>query len=74
MTNLAIKAKLLFALKSHGFNIHRLDVSYNQNGSYTLAALVTNEKPSETEEEAIVIKEDYRIRQTEEATQGTPKK
>ena len=74
MTNAAIKTKLIFALKLSGFAIHKFELVHNQNGSYSIGALITNERPSEMEEEAVVIKEDYRIRQAEETTQRTSKK
>lgn len=74
MTNAAIKTKLLFALKSNGFCIHKLEVVHNTNGSYSIGALLTNSKPSSAEEDAIVIKEDYRIKQAEETPQGKTQK
>ena len=66
MTTDIIKAKVFFALKKDGFLVHKIDIVNNQSVSYTIGALVTNDKASQAEENAHVIKEDYRIRQIEE--------
>ena len=62
----AIKTKLLFALKSSGFGVHKMSVVMNKNGSFTIGALVTNDKAGVAEEITCVIKEDFRNKQLEE--------
>jgi len=61
-----IKTKLLFALKSNGFGVHKMDVVMNKNGSFSVGLLVTNDKAGLSEEITCVIKEDFRNKQLEE--------
>lgn len=66
MTTSMVGAKILFALKMNGLGIERFNIVGNRDGSFTINAIVTNNEASETEEDACVIKEDYRIRQINE--------
>ena len=66
MTTQAVKAKLIYAIKKDGFNVHKMNFKPNPDGSFSVGMLITNEKSSDGEEDADVIRQDYRIKQIEE--------